>query len=143
MARRLDARAADFETSFTALVESKREAEEDVSRVVKDIIAEVRAKGNEALFALSQRFDKVTLTRETLRVSADEVDAAERACAASVIDALRIAAARIEAYHRRQLPKDERFYRCERGSPRLALGTAVRAWAFMCPAEQRAIRVRC
>jgi len=109
MARRLDARAADFETSFTALVESKREAEEDVSRVVKDIIAEVRAKGNEALFALSQRFDKVTLTRETLRVSADEVDAAERACAASVIDALRIAAARIEAYHRRQLPKDERF----------------------------------
>jgi histidinol dehydrogenase len=61
------------------------------------------------LFALSQRFDKVTLTRETLRVSADEVDAAERACAASVIDALRIAAARIEAYHRRQLPKDERF----------------------------------
>jgi len=109
MARRLDARAADFETSFTALVESKREAEEDVSRVVKDIIAEVRAKGDEALFALSQRFDKVTLTRETLRVSADEVDAAERACAASVIDALRIAAARIEAYHRRQLPKDERF----------------------------------
>ena len=109
MARRLDARAADFQALFEALVESKREAEEDVSRVVKDIIAQVRKQGDEALCALSQQFDRVTLTRDNLRVTADEIDAAERACSPGVVDALRIAAARIEAYHRRQLPADESF----------------------------------
>ena len=109
MPRRLDARASDFETSFAALVDGKREAEEDVSRAVKDIIAEVRKRGDEALIALSQRFDRVTLTRETLRVSADEITAAERACATDVVDALRVAAERIDAYHRRQLPKDDHF----------------------------------
>jgi histidinol dehydrogenase len=83
MARRLDAGASDFEASFAALVESKREAEEDVSRVVKDIISEVRSRGDEALFALSQRFDRVKLTRATLRVSADEIDAARQTCAES------------------------------------------------------------
>jgi len=109
MARRLDARAEDFATQFAALIEEKREAEEDVSRAVQSIIAEVRAKGDEALIALSRRFDRVELTPETLRVSAEEIAAAERASSEDVKDALRIAAGRIEAYHRRQLPKDESF----------------------------------
>ena len=109
MARRLEAHAPDFETSFAALVNAKREAEEDVSRAVKDIIADVRNRGDEALIALSQRFDRATLTRATLPVSPDEIAAAERACASELVDALRVAAERIEAYHRRQLPKDERF----------------------------------
>src|SRR6266567_151559 len=39
----------------------------------------------------------------------DAVEQAERACADKTKDALKFAAARIEAYHRRQLPKDESF----------------------------------
>jgi len=109
MARRLDARAQNFETEFAALIEENREAEDDVSRSVKDIVAEVRAKGDAALIELSRRFDRVELTPETLRVSEDEIAAAERGCGADVKAALLLAAARIEAYHRRQLPKDESF----------------------------------
>jgi histidinol dehydrogenase len=109
MPRRLDARADDFETGFAALVEARRETDEDVSHAVQAIIADVRARGDAALIDLSRRFDRVELTQATLRVSASEIAAAEAACAPDVKDALHMAAARIEAYHRRQLPSDESF----------------------------------
>jgi histidinol dehydrogenase len=109
MPRRLDARANDFEDRFAALIEETREAQEDVSRAVQAIIADVRARGDAALIELSRRFDRVELRPETLRVSGDEILAAEQACAPHVKDALLIAAARIETYHRKQLPKDESY----------------------------------
>jgi histidinol dehydrogenase len=109
MARRLDARAKNFASDFAALIEGKRDAEEDVSREVKSIVAEVRAEGDAALIALSRRFDKVELSAKTLRVSPDDIAAAWRSCAQDVKDALSLAASRIEAYHRRQVPKDESF----------------------------------
>jgi histidinol dehydrogenase len=109
MPRRLDARAKDFESAFAALIEHRSDAEEDVSRSVKAIIADVRADGDAALIALSRRFDHVDLSIETLRVSPDEIAAADRGCAQEVKDALSLAASRIETYHRRQLPKDESF----------------------------------
>jgi histidinol dehydrogenase len=109
MPRRLDARAKDFESAFAALIEHRSDAEEDVSRSVKAIIADVRADGDSALIALSRRFDHVDLSAETLRVSADEITAAWRGCAQDIKDALSLAASRIETYHRRQMPKDESF----------------------------------
>jgi histidinol dehydrogenase len=109
MMRRLDARDADFESRFAALIEATREGEDDVSRNVKDIIADVRARGDAALIELSRRFDRVELSTDSLRVPADEIAAAERGCAADLKAALHLAAARIEAYHTRQLPKDESF----------------------------------
>src|SRR5258708_15065836 len=109
MARRLDGRAKNFASEFAALIESKRDAEDDVSRDVKSIIAEVRTGGDAALIALSRRFDRVELSAETLRVSSDEIAAAWRTSAQDLKDALSLAASRIEAYHRRQLPKDESF----------------------------------
>src|SRR5262249_62164953 len=49
------------------------------------------------------------LDANRLRVSADEVDAAVKACDAAALNALTFARDRIETFHRRQLPKDERF----------------------------------
>jgi histidinol dehydrogenase len=109
MVLRLDQRDAGFARSFVEFVERDRDAENDVSRVVRDIIADVRARGDEALIELSARFDKATLTPETLRISDAEIDAAERDVGADVRKALETAAERIEAYHLRQLPEDERF----------------------------------
>src|SRR6266487_2750099 len=96
MPRRLDARAKTFASDFAALIESKREAEEDVSREVKSIIAEVRAGGDAALIALSRRFDKADLSIETLRVSPEDFAAALKGCAKDVKAALQLAASRIE-----------------------------------------------
>ena len=109
MARRLDARDADFARDFTALISAKRETEEDVAETVRRIIADVRGRGDAALVDLTAQFDKVQLTPETLRVSAEDLAAAEGLCSAETLEALDIAARRIEEYHRRQVPVDETY----------------------------------
>ncbi|MEE8438485.1 MAG: histidinol dehydrogenase, partial [Micropepsaceae bacterium] len=109
MAARLDARKEDFAQKFSALVEGNRESEEDVSRIVREIIADVRSRGDAALCEYSKRFDNIDLTSETLRVPAAEIDAAEKVATPERIEALRLAANRIEAFHLRQLPEDLRY----------------------------------
>jgi histidinol dehydrogenase len=76
---------------------------------VRSIIAEVVARGDQALIELSQKFDRIDLQAVGLRVSAQEIAAAAAACDRAALDALELARARIEAYHRRQVPRDERF----------------------------------
>src|SRR5258705_10681370 len=96
MPRRLDARAKTFASEFAALIESKREAEDDVSREVKAIIAEVRAGGDSAVIALSRRFDHVDLNIESLRVSPDGIAGAWRDCTQDIKNALCLAASRMQ-----------------------------------------------
>src|SRR5499426_1124526 len=104
---RLDRRAPDFTERFRAFLAAKREASADVEAVVRGIIADVAARGDRALIELSRKLDQVNLDQTGLRVGADEIDAAYAACDRRALDAL--ARDRIEAYHRRQLPTDERF----------------------------------
>src|SRR5262249_37003851 len=107
MARRLDARAADFAAAFDALLNAKREVEEDVTAAVRSIVADVCARGDAALVELTERFDRVRPA--SLRLDPAEIEAAEAQCSQESLKALDTAARRIEAYHRRQLPKDESF----------------------------------
>ena len=97
---------AGFEDAFAALLSAKREDSPDVDAVVADIIADVRARGDAAVIELTARFDRLRLTPATLRMS----DAAVAEAAAQVPDdvraALDLAAARIRAYHDRQMPSD-------------------------------------
>jgi histidinol dehydrogenase len=109
MARRLNARAADFSNAFAALIEAKRDTDADVSRAAEEIIADVRARGDTALIELSARFDGASLKPDTLRVPLAEIEAAFRQTTPEVKNALALAAARIEAYHQRQVPLDESF----------------------------------
>ena len=106
---RLDRRAPDFSERFRAFLATKREASADVEAVVRAIIADVAARGDRALIELSRKLDRVDLDQAGLRVGADEIDAAYAACDRRALDALALARDRIEAYHRRQLPSDERF----------------------------------
>src|SRR5215211_4542014 len=106
---RLDARAAGFAEKFRAFLDTKREASADVEQSVRAIIADVAARGDAALIELTQKFDRVDLGAIGLRVKPDELEAAAAACDLAAFDALRFARDRIETYHRRQLPKDDRF----------------------------------
>ena len=63
---------------------------------VRAIIADVRARGDEALIELRQRFDGVELTAKTLRLTDAEIAAAEAQCDKKALDALDVAASRIE-----------------------------------------------
>jgi len=106
---RLDSRAADFAASFRTFLGTKREAMADVEAAARSIIADVALRGDEALIELSRRFDGVDLDQAGLKVRADEVEIAYAACDRKALDALMLARDRIEAYHRRQLPLDDRF----------------------------------
>jgi len=106
---RLDSRSADFPARFAAFLATKREVSEDVEQAVRAIIADVRNNGDRALKALTRKFDRVDLDRIGLRVTTAEIDAAAAACDRKALEALTLARDRIEAYHKRQKPTDDRF----------------------------------
>jgi histidinol dehydrogenase len=109
MAIRLDSSEPDFETRFSALLNAKREVAEDVEATARGIVEDVRARGDAALIAYTEKFDRFAVTAERLSISAAEIDAAERKVSPAAREALAIARDRIEAFHRRQLPKNDRF----------------------------------
>ncbi len=105
---RLDSRTADFARRFSDLLAAKREAAQDVEQAVRAIIAEVVAGGDRALVALTRKFDRLDLAAAGLRVTSEEIESAAQACDPAALDALTLARDRIEAFHRRQLPADQR-----------------------------------
>jgi histidinol dehydrogenase len=109
MAIRLDTRAADFAEKFRAFLDTKREVAADVDAAVRAIVADVAARGDAALHDYTRQFDHFDLGRAGLRVDAEEIAAARGACARHTLDALAFARDRIEAFHQRQMPRDDRF----------------------------------
>jgi histidinol dehydrogenase len=109
MPLRLDRRSADFDKLFVTFLAAKREVSADVERATRAIVEDVAARGDAALIEATKKFDRLDLEASALRVSAAEIDAAMKACDATTLDALNFARERIETFHRRQLPKDERF----------------------------------
>ena len=102
----LDTTDADFEARFTALLNMKREDSPDVDDVVAKIIADVRQRGDAAVIELTDKFDKLSLTAETLAFTKEEVDTQCALVTPQEATALTVAAERIRAYHVRQMPDD-------------------------------------
>jgi histidinol dehydrogenase len=117
MAVRLSARdpgggpgfGAEFKAAFDRLLAAKREVSEDVDQAVRAILADVRERGDEAVIELTRRFDRFDLMAETMRVGKAEIEAAVAQCDAETLDALRLAAERIESHHKRQRPADDLY----------------------------------
>jgi histidinol dehydrogenase len=103
---RLCTTSPDFPTAFTALLAQTRETTETVDAAVAAIIADVRSQGDAALIGFTARFDRLTLTPESLRIGTEEIDAAAASVSSAALGALDLAATRIEAFHRAQLPAD-------------------------------------
>ncbi|MDR0807979.1 MAG: histidinol dehydrogenase [Gemmobacter sp.] len=98
-----------FEAAFTGLLGMKREDSPDVDAAVGAIIADVRARGDAAVIELTARFDRLDLTPDTLAFSRAEIAAEVAKVAPEDRAALELAAARIRAYHARQMPEDARW----------------------------------
>jgi histidinol dehydrogenase len=98
-----------FAARFAELLAQKRETAADVSAAVAAIVADVQARGDAALFELTKRFDRFDLSAENLRVTGAEVATAKATVAAATLDALKQAAARIEAFHTRHKPTDDSY----------------------------------
>ncbi len=106
MPQMLDSRDTGFEAAFAALLGMKREDSPDVDATVAAIIADVRARGDRSVIELTERFDRLALTPETLRFTAAELDAECAKVAPEDRAALELAAERIRSYHARQMPED-------------------------------------
>jgi len=109
MTYRLDTRSADFAQRFRAFLDTKREASTDVEAVVRDIVSDVATRGDTALKSYTLKFDRLDLGQTGLRVTHDEIAKARGRCDKAALAALELARDRIETYHRRQMPKDDRF----------------------------------
>ncbi|MDJ0387346.1 histidinol dehydrogenase [Roseomonas sp. E05] len=104
---RLSTAHAGFEAEFRTLLDQARETTAKVDAAVAGIIAEVRAEGDAALLRLTERFDRWSPDgAAALRVTEAEIEAARAACAPALLDALDLAATRIERFHAAQLPRD-------------------------------------
>jgi len=106
MPLRLDTRDPGFRAAFENLVNARREADEDVSRVVADIRADVRARGDAALADLTKRFDGHDLDATGWQVTREERQAALAGLSTELRSALELAADRIRTYHAAQKPVD-------------------------------------
>ncbi|MFY0636052.1 MAG: histidinol dehydrogenase [Vannielia sp.] len=102
----LDTRDADFEARFLALLSAKREDSPDVDEAVARIISDVRERGDAAVIELTEKFDRLSLTPETLAFSEAEIDEHCARVPPAEAAALELAAERIRAYHVRQMPEN-------------------------------------
>lgn len=106
---RLEYTQTDFEARFADLLGQKREASDDVSSVVRSILDDVRARGDEALFEYTLKFDRLELDVDTMRISVEELQQATASIDEETLAALQLAHDRIKSHHARQMPKDDRY----------------------------------
>ncbi len=106
---RLDRSSADFTKQFGDFLAMKREVSADIEAATRLIVDDVAHRGDLALIEATRKFDRLDLDSSRLRVSAAEIGAAVKACDPATLEALEFARDRIESFHARQLPKDERF----------------------------------
>jgi len=91
----------DFETRLSALTRRTAELPAHVEAAAREVITEVRARGDQAVRAFTERFEKRTLT--ALELPRAEWEAAAAGVDPRVRRALERAADRVRAFHRREL----------------------------------------
>lgn len=93
---------SSFEAEFRRIEQRAEEVPAQIEETVKAIIADVRERGDAALFELTAKFDKLELDAASLEVTEDEIDAAMAQVSAESLAALQLAAERIADYHAKQ-----------------------------------------
>ncbi len=105
-------RASDpkFEAKFRKVVNARRESDSTVASQVRDILREVKARGDAAVVDYTMRFDGYALSQnDDWVITADRCREAYEGLEPNLRDALELAAERIRAYHRDQLPDNRDF----------------------------------
>jgi histidinol dehydrogenase len=106
MAQRIDDCDADFEDQFRRLLSVKRENEPDVQQIVSEILSDVKVRRDAAVIDHTRRLDRFYLTADTMRFKSQELAQATKQCSSDEIAALKLAASRISAFHKKQIPED-------------------------------------
>ncbi|GAA4644264.1 histidinol dehydrogenase [Pontixanthobacter gangjinensis] len=108
--RMLSIKSPDFELQFGKIVDDRRESDGNIAGQVSSILSDVRGRGDAALSDLTARFDQHALTNDDdWSISAEQCREAFDGLDPKLRDALKLAADRITAYHKDQLPADRDF----------------------------------
>lgn len=103
MLRQLSTRDANFEAELDALVAWEETQDETVERTVRDIIADVRRRGDAALLEYTARFDRLSLgSAAQLEIPRERLQQALETLAPQAREALETAAGRVREYHQHQ-----------------------------------------
>ncbi len=74
----------------------------EYEQTVADIIAEVRSRGDQALFDYSEKFDHFRTDEQTIRISREEVEEAYSKLDPEFVEVMKRSAANIRAFHEKQ-----------------------------------------
>ncbi|WP_028603234.1 histidinol dehydrogenase [Ottowia thiooxydans] len=97
---RLSTASSDFEQQFAARLHWSAEQDAAIEHRVRDILADVRSRGDAAVLEYTERFDHVTAaSMGGLELTPQELKAAFESLPAVQREALEVAAARIRRYH--------------------------------------------
>jgi histidinol dehydrogenase len=102
--RQLSSFADDFSQQLDKLLAWDMSASSDVDVVVAEIIGEVRANGDKALLAYTEKFDSLSVDSVAeLEIDQDTLGAAWAKIGPAAQQALQVAASRIEQFHEKQV----------------------------------------
>ncbi len=98
----IDSQQKDIAVELRRIVNRGEAATEEVAATVKDVVERVRKEGDPAVLHYTEKFDRVGLTLKDIRVSPDEIKDAYSHVEPKKVDALRLAAQNIRAFHEKQ-----------------------------------------
>ena len=75
---------------------------ESYTETVQSIVDQVKAKGDEALFAFTKEFDKAEVSAETIRVGEEEIEEAYRQVKPELLEVMKRSLENIRSYHEKQ-----------------------------------------
>ena len=98
----IDSQQKDVVSEFKRIINRGETATEEVAAAVKEIVDRVRKEGDPAIIEYTEKFDKVKLTLKEMRVSSEEIKDAYKRIEPKKVDALKLAARNIQAFHEKQ-----------------------------------------
>ena len=99
----LDINDTDFDTRFAAILTRGEETSLQVTEVVRGIIKDIRASGDDALLEYTNRFDRLGLADASgLEITTAEIEAAVAAVPVDDLAALQLAVERVARFHEKQ-----------------------------------------
>lgn len=110
--QQLNASDAGFEKDFNALLNRSQEEDQAISEVVRNIINDVRARGDAAVIEYTNRFDRKNINPNNaaaFEISKKQIQAAKAKLAKDQIEALQFAATRVRKYHEKQITESWQY----------------------------------
>jgi histidinol dehydrogenase len=98
----IDSQQQDIATELKRIVNRGETATEEVAVAVKEVVERVRKEGDPAVLEFTEKFDKVKLTLKDIKISPEEIREAYSRVETKKVDALKLAAQNIRAFHEKQ-----------------------------------------